>query len=103
MSEKTENIEDLKPTHLQCRDLGHRWHKLNTEEAQLEGINKKPLFGVRRVTRCTICRTVRIELINTYGYVESRHYKYPDGYGLENSVRGKAAYRVEMMKREGLL
>lgn len=59
---------------LRCRDLGHDWHE------HISINRKNPEWGKRRELLCGNCGTVRLELINAYGEVGSRHYEYNDDY-----------------------
>lgn len=61
--------------------------------------------------RCRTCGTTRYEVIDRYGDIATRRYRYADGYQLDltdvrldDSVGGgmpKAHFRVEWMARAG--
>lgn len=59
---------------LWCRAMGHNWRPTNKVP------KKPPMFGVRHSVECSNCKTVRHDIINTWGRVGQRHYVYPEAY-----------------------
>lgn len=81
---------------LHCRELGHVWRP-NTVSYD----DKSRTYD--RSLRCTSCRTIRTQVLDSHGHVIRNGYKYPDGYLLGNAVErvgaSRDAYRVEAVVR----
>lgn len=97
--EKTKSVRKLAPEHLECREF-HLWDELDADTVR--ETYPRPSFGWLRIYICMRCKTEKREIINTYGYVESRQYTYPDGYLMEDPVKGKYLYRKEIARRRGV-
>jgi len=58
---------------LHCRDFGHSWRAF-----QAYRLPRRQ--GFEQILRCERCGTDRHSILNVFGDVISRHYRYPDGY-----------------------
>lgn len=81
---------------LHCRELGHTWrHYTVTYDEDARCYD--------RALRCSSCRTIRVQVLDTRGHVLRNGYKYPDGYLVPGSVdrvgASRDAYRVEAVVR----
>lgn len=79
---------------LHCRELGHVWRPMTVSwDASAKAYDRR--------LRCTSCRTVRVQVMQSSGFVLSNRYIYPDGYlasGVE--VRGnRDVFRAEALTR----
>jgi len=80
---------------LHCRELGHVWRPLTVsfdESAR----------AYERALRCSSCRTVRSQVLDSSGHVIRNAYKYPDGYlaaNVEQVGQSRDVYRVEAVLR----
>jgi hypothetical protein len=74
---------------VECRSLGHQWVPDNTAKSR---------FGYTIGLRCLECDTIRVDAIDVFGDVFSRTYRQPKGYK-NTSVKGRKAYRLEMLRR----
>ena len=79
---------------LHCRELNHVWRPYTV---QWDAKSK----SYHRQMRCTSCRTIRTQLLDSRGHVLSNSYKYPDGYLAKDIKTGgnRDAYRVESVQR----
>lgn len=81
---------------LHCRELGHTW-KHNTVSYD----EKARCYD--RSLRCSSCRTIRVQVLDSRGHVIRNGYKYPDGYLVPGTVdrigASRDAYRVEAVVR----
>jgi len=80
---------------LHCRELGHVWRPLTVsfdESAR----------AYERALRCSSCRTIRSQVLDSSGHVIRNSYKYPDGYlaaNVETVGKSRDVYRVEAVVR----
>jgi hypothetical protein len=81
---------------LHCRELGHTWRH-NTVSYD----EKARCYD--RSLRCSSCRTIRVQVLDSRGHVIRNGYKYPDGYLVPGTVdrigASRDAYRVEAVVR----
>lgn len=85
----------LKDKVLHCRELGHNWRPW---VARWETESR----SYYRELRCSNCRTVRKQVLNSHGGVVSNSYAYPDGYMAKNVQRGtytRDVFRLEALHR----
>ncbi|GAA4907974.1 hypothetical protein [Streptomonospora salina] len=79
---------------LECRDVGHIWKDWTVARLR---------HGFEQTMRCSQCGTERVRFIDPEGYIDSSHYRYPDGYlvhGLGRlTVDHRAALRLELLQR----
>lgn len=84
--------EKLRDEFLMCRTVSHGWEEVPSELERPE-----PGYWWF-VLRCMRCKTERIDLIDTWGVVASRRYRYPDGYEIDekfarSEIRNEWAFR----------
>ena len=84
-----EAIAELSAEALVCRDLMHAWMPYTAGPIR----DGKRLTGYERVLRCRVCTTDRIEVLNTWGGIVSRHYNYPDNYLVKGVGRFSGDYK----------
>jgi hypothetical protein len=80
---------------LHCRELGHNWRP-NTVTYDRKS------RSYDRTLRCTNCRTVRHQVLDSSGDVVRNGYTYPDGYLAHDIERGsysRAVFRLESVVR----
>lgn len=102
-NELRERIQGLDQDHIRCRDLGHIWREFVPSGAS------RPKFGWRRSLRCDPkrggCGAERHEVIDMQGNIDSRNYRYPDGYEMRGLGRqgglSKHYFRREYLVRLG--
>lgn len=80
---------------LHCRELGHVWRPLTVSFDRSAGAYDRRL-------RCSSCRTVRVQVLNSHGHTVSNRYVYPDGYlakGVETGMTNRDVFRLEAITR----
>ncbi len=96
-NKRSESIEDLAITFLDCRDKGHHWRHL-TDKITVG--SRARVREVRRFYECKGCSCQQEELIALPSCeVTSRRYIYPDGYLLRRAP-GDAPISVRDVRRE---
>jgi hypothetical protein len=86
----------LSPKVLHCRELGHNWRP---HVARWEADSRT----FYRELRCSNCRTIRRQVLDSHGHPRSNSYAYPDGYQAKNVERGtysRDVFRLEALMRE---
>src|SRR4051794_22455641 len=68
-----EAIEHMPDSHLHCRDYGHSWRTHSARFLQDQR-------AYERTLRCTRCRTLRHQLLDSRGARISSHYEYVPHY-----------------------
>jgi hypothetical protein len=66
-------LSDMTQSHIECRDYGHSWKRHNVTWS-------KPERSYVRILKCTRCRTLRHDLLNSDGDPLRSHYDYADHY-----------------------
>lgn len=87
-----EQIRNLPPEFLRCRDISHDWSvPKGFFKVEVEGGVRGALY-VEREVHCRSCGTVRVELFRVHDrWMEklSYRYAYPKGYGLHGPQKGQ--------------
>lgn len=79
---------------LHCRDLGHNWRDYTVTW------DKKAKCYERQL-RCSSCRTIRHQLLDSGATVLTNRYTYPKGYLASNVSGGvdRQTFRLEALTR----
>ena len=86
---------DLSDKQLHCRELGHTWKPLTV----FWDVDAR---AYDRRLRCSMCRTIRVQLLTETGHVHSNRYIYPDGYlatNVEAASMRRDVFRLEAVTR----
>lgn len=88
-------VGDLSDKQLHCRELGHTWKPLTVRwDRETEAYDRR--------LRCSVCRTIRVQLLTSSGHVMTNRYEYVDGYLAKNVERGtlnRDIFRLEAILR----
>jgi len=57
----------------ECREWNHLWHRV----PDTMDWHPNRVFYFRRVSQCSECLTIRIHLLDAYGYPQGLYYKHP--------------------------
>jgi hypothetical protein len=91
-----QNVEQLQPDFLLCRDLMHPWQPYDAKIDRKAG-------EIHRILKCPRCATERDQVLNMDGSIIRNSYRYPDGYQMEGvgqlSARDRAHVRMLNMTR----
>lgn len=85
----------LSAKQLHCRELGHTWRSWTVSFDQASKSYDRRL-------RCSSCRTIRHQLLDSRGHVLTNSYTYADGYLAANVERGtlsRDVFRLEAVTR----
>lgn len=86
----------LSESFLACRELGHNWR---SRVVRWNGDRQ----GYDRTLRCTRCKTLREQVLTSFGAILSSRYVYPNGYQSDGLGRivgdGRDALRLESLTR----
>lgn len=78
---------------LKCRGFLHTWEEFIP-------VGKRRAYGDRVSLLCVSCGAERHDIYDTYGALNGREYKLPDGYPSHLSMRdAKLAYLKRMKER----
>ena len=91
-----EFAKNLNARQLDCRELGHKWKPWTVNW------DRKQRCYDRRL-RCSSCKTVRKQVLDSRGAVLKNSYEYPDGYLAGRDVRvgelSREVFRLEAIVR----
>jgi hypothetical protein len=73
-------LSHMTQSHIECRDYGHSWRRHNV-------VWRKSERSYERVLRCTRCRTLRRDLLNSDGDPVRSNYEYADHYLIDGLGR----------------
>lgn len=76
-----------------CKTIGHSWYSIEA--------NKNPKGpGWYMMVRCERCGTERADIVSRYGALESRSYRYPEGFKrAKGEGLSKVEWRVQFLAR----
>lgn len=80
---------------LQCRELGHVWRPWTVD------FDRKSRSFSRQL-RCSSCRTVRQQILDSSGHVVTNSYRYAEGYmakHLQPGTYSRDVFRLEAVTR----
>jgi hypothetical protein len=77
-------------SHVDCRTFGHSWTSIEA--------NRNPAVGWYMRLECERCHTVRNDIVNRYGVVEARHYKYEPDYK-DPDKWGRSQWRMQYLRQ----
>jgi hypothetical protein len=86
---------NLSNAFLQCRELGHQWRPWSVVWDR-----KARCFD--RQLRCSACKTIRKQLLDSHGHVIRNGYDYTDGYlskHLQPGTYSRDVFRLEALTR----
>lgn len=83
----------LSNRYLKCRELGHIWQPFTVSR---EGT------GFLRRLRCSSCKTIREQLLDSRGHVIRNGYKYADGYLAKDHVE-RGNYSRDVFRLESVI
>jgi hypothetical protein len=84
----------LSQRQLHCRELGHNWKPLTVSW-------DRKARAYDRQLRCSMCRTIRRQVLDSSGHVLRNGYAYPDGYlatGVQKGIT-RDVFRLEAITR----
>ena len=81
---------------LHCRELGHNWRPWTvTYDAKARAYDRQ--------LRCSNCRTIRTQVLDSSGHAVSNRYQYPDHYlsagKVERGSLNRDVFRLESIAR----
>lgn len=85
----------LTDKYLQCRELGHVWRPWTVDYDR----KSRSFF---RALRCSSCKTIRKQVLDSTGHVISNAYQYADGYmakHLQPGTYSRDVFRLEALTR----
>lgn len=88
-------LNELNDDFLKCRTYGHSWDQIPSTLADPE---YQRMYAWYDILRCVTCGTERYDGVLPSGEVDTRAYKYPDGY-IVNFALTRSESRVENMLR----
>ena len=85
--------EEYADDQLQCRTFGHRW--------DWQRVEKRPgqSWGVDIELSCIGCEMVRVDTIDSRGFLSKRRYLQPEGYRAPGVDRRRAELLTEFEDR----
>ena len=89
-SQAHEATRTTQARYVDCRVFGHAWEATEAD--------RNPAIGWYMKLRCTRCGTVRSDIVNRYGGVESRHYTYPEFYK-DTDKWTRSDWRLQYIRR----
>ena len=91
LSEKVDDVSDLRDVFLYCRDFSHAWFVEHQSRIRSNGV-------ATRVLECRRCKTLRTdEVIARTGELFYRRYTYPDGYCLKAGAERVTKQQVRVL------
>ena len=92
------DVSLIREEYLDCRDLGHYWQHMNTEQ-----VYNKTLQQFVRTMLCARCGTERNQTTDNRGYLIRSSYRYVKDYLLEGNgyltIDDRAKMRLRNIKR----
>lgn len=91
-----EFARNLNVRQLDCRELGHKWKPWTVQwDRQAKAYDRQ--------LRCTSCKTIRKQVLDSSGHVLRNSYEYPDGYlagkNVEVGALSRDVFRLEAIVR----
>lgn len=74
-------VENLSPTFLECRDLGHAW-RAHTARWVADG------RYYEQVIACPRCESQRVRYLSRGGVIQGGHHRYAKGYLMPKGLGG---------------